>query len=80
MSGLRLLATLLLITSISMAQPARERVQVIVTPDKSDWTYQPGEQPGFTVTVLKDQVPMADADIKYEYGPELMKPETTGTR
>ena len=80
LSGLRLLATLLLITSISMAQPARERVQVIVTPDKSDWTYQPGEQPGFTVTVLKDQVPMADADIKYEYGPELMKPETSGTR
>lgn len=28
--------------TLSYAQPARQAVQVIVTPDKEDWTYEKG--------------------------------------
>jgi cephalosporin-C deacetylase-like acetyl esterase len=55
-----------------IAQPARQLVQVIVTPDKSDWTYEKGEQAQFQIMVLKNNVPLEGIDVKYSIGPELM--------
>jgi cephalosporin-C deacetylase len=81
LTGLLLVSAIVFLSSLnSFAQPARERVQVVVTPDKADWMYQPGEKPEFAVTVLHNQVPMEGVEVKYEYGPELMKPETTGSK
>ena len=55
-----------------IAQRARQLVQVIVTPDKSDWTYEKGEQAQFQIMVLKNNVPLEGIDVKYSIGPELM--------
>ena len=54
------------------SQPAKQLVQVIVTPDKSDWTYEKGEQAQFRIMVLKNSVPLENIDVKYTIGPELM--------
>nr|WP_298651599.1 acetylxylan esterase [uncultured Proteiniphilum sp.] len=55
-----------------IAQPARQLVQVIVTPDKSDWTYAKGEQAQFQIMVLKNNVPLEGIDVKYRINPEKM--------
>ncbi len=54
-------------------------VQVLVTPNKSDWTYQLGEKASFNVTVLTHQVPIEGAEVRYEIGLEKMKPSQQGT-
>lgn len=56
-----------------------EPVQVLVTPDKADWTYKTGEKAKFTVTVLGHQKPIEGSDVRYEIGLEKMKPTQTGT-
>jgi len=63
-----------------VAQPAREVVQVVVTPDKTDWTYKTGEQAQVVVTVYKNNVPIKGVTLNYEHGPELMKPDKTGSQ
>lgn len=67
-----------LITSIGIAQPRIPRVNVIVTPTKTDWTYKIGEQADFEVKILKDGQLMPNADISYEYGLEKMPPMKQG--
>ncbi|MGC4072526.1 MAG: acetylxylan esterase [Nibricoccus sp.] len=47
-------------------------VQVRVSPDHRDWTYQPGENVKFTVTVTADNEPLAGAAITYKAGPEML--------
>lgn len=54
-------------------------IQVLVTPNKADWTYAPGEKVKFTVTVLKNQVPLQNIEAKYTIGLEKMKPDQSGT-
>lgn len=54
-------------------------IQVLVSPDKPDWTYSPGEEAVFTIRVLKHQVPMEDVEVSYTVGPEKMKPIDQGT-
>ena len=74
-----LVLPLLLIYATLSGQPARELVRIVVSPDRTDWTYKPGENPEFTVTVFKDQVPMTGITVNYEYGPEMLKPDVTGS-
>ncbi|SDZ76927.1 Cephalosporin-C deacetylase [Porphyromonadaceae bacterium KH3R12] len=71
----RLFLLLFFILSLCLqgiSQPARQLVQVIVTPDKSDWTYEKGEQAQFQIMVLKNNVPLDGIDVKYRISPELM--------
>ena len=71
----RLFLLLFFILSLCLqgiSQPARQLVQVIVTPDKSDWTYEKGEQAQFQIMVLKNNVPLDVIDVKYRISPELM--------
>jgi len=56
----------------AFSQPAKQLVQVIVIPDKSDWTYEKGEQAQFRIMVLKNNVPLEGIDVKYTVGPELV--------
>lgn len=51
---------------------------MIVTPDKEDWTYEKGQQPQFTITVLKNNVPLEDVTVKYKINPEKMEPWDEG--
>lgn len=66
--------TLALALSIlsGFAQPRRELINVIVAPDKTDWTYKTGERVKFSVAVLENGIPVKNAPIHYSIGPEKM--------
>lgn len=68
-----LLSILILFAFQIIAQPARQLVQVVVTPDKADWTYNTGERAEFTVQVLRNYVPLDGVEVNYTIQPELMK-------
>ena len=71
---------LALIFSLSLvAQPRRELVKVIVTPDHANWTYEIGERAEFSVTVLKNNVPLEGIEIRYVIQPELVDIWDEGT-
>ena len=61
------------------AQPRRELIQVIVTPDRADWTYEAGEQAEFSITVLRNNVPLNGIEIAYTIQPELVEVWDQGT-
>jgi cephalosporin-C deacetylase len=52
------------------AQPREELVKVIVTPNHDDWTYEVGDQAEFTITVLRNNVPLKGIEIKYTIQPD----------
>lgn len=74
------MASILFLNLTGLAQPPKEWIQVVVTPDRESWTYQPGERPEYTVTVLKNSMPLNNITVSYEYGPELVKPVESGTQ
>lgn len=49
--------------------------QIVVAPDRADWTYAPGERVMFNLSVLSDGHPIAGATIKYRVGPEKLEVE-----
>ncbi len=55
------------------AQPKRQLVEVIVTPNKADWTYEVGEQAEFTITVYRNYVPLEGIEVSYKIQPELVE-------
>ncbi|MFC4720962.1 acetylxylan esterase [Geojedonia litorea] len=58
------------ICGIMNAQPREQLVKVMVTPNHTDWTYKTGEQAEFTITALRNNVPLEGAEIKYTIQPE----------
>ncbi|MBD0777839.1 acetylxylan esterase [Maribacter sp. ANRC-HE7] len=73
---------LLLIVFAAMqinAQPSKKLVQVIVSPDQPDWTYQTGERAKFTISVLRNSVPLDGIEVKYRILPEKMDVWEEGT-
>lgn len=52
------------------AQPREQLVEVIVSPNHSDWTYEAGEQAEFTITVLRNNVPIEGIEINYTIQPD----------
>jgi cephalosporin-C deacetylase-like acetyl esterase len=50
-------------------------VQVRVTPDHRDWTYQVGEPVHFSVAVTADNEPLDGTTVTYKVGPEMMPAE-----
>src|SRR5690606_4829703 len=71
-------ALFLALTSFAQSRPPHPN-QVLVSPDKPDWTYAPGEEATFTIRILRHQVPMEDVEVMYTVGPEKMKPVSQGT-
>ena len=55
------------------------RIAVTVTPDRPDWTYQPGEPVTFRVAVVRDGHPVAGATVNYGVGPEMLPPASQAT-
>src|SRR5690606_38998790 len=49
--------------------------QIVVAPDRADWTYAPGEPTAFNIDVLSDGHPIDGATIKYRVGPEKFEVE-----
>lgn len=66
-----LLAVMCLFTWMGMAQIRGEQIRVVVSPDHADWTYKVGESCRFTVRVMRDQLPIEEAVVDYELGPEM---------
>jgi cephalosporin-C deacetylase len=65
-----------------LAQQVRQpfsRIAVTVTPDHTDWTYQPGEPVSFRIDVVRDGHQVTGATVKYTYGPEMLPPAGEGT-
>ena len=67
-----LLSVVTLFVFQTIAQPARQLLQVVVTPDHADWNYKTGDKLEFTVTVLRNNAPVEGIEIKYSIQPELM--------
>ncbi|HSH20265.1 MAG TPA: hypothetical protein VLA03_07415, partial [Draconibacterium sp.] len=63
----------------TMAQPARQLVQVIVTPDQADWTYNTGDKAEFTIQVFRNYVPLDGIEVNYKIQPELVDVWKEGT-
>jgi cephalosporin-C deacetylase len=71
-----------LIVAAPLAQQIRQpfsRVAVTVTPDRKDWTYQPGEPVTFRIDVVRDGHQAVGATVKYGIGPEMLPPVTEAT-
>ncbi|WP_206365236.1 acetylxylan esterase [Sphingobacterium corticibacterium] len=79
---MKFLAALCCCLFISLAGFSQSRsthpIQVLVSPDKPDWTYEPNEEASFSIQVLKHQVPLNDVEITYAVGPEKMTPVNNG--
>ena len=73
------IAFTLLLTLKLTAQPSIEPVQVIVTPNHPDWTYENGDRAEFTIRVFKNNVPIEDMPVEYKIQPELMGVWDSGT-
>lgn len=48
-------------------------VQIRVVLDHRDWTYEIGQSPNFTVSVIADNQPIENVAITYSVGPELSR-------
>lgn len=68
------------ITSLdSLAQSQQgQYIRIMVSPSAPDMIYGTGEAITFDVAIYKFGKLVKDADIQYEIGPELMKPEIKG--
>ena len=71
------------LAAVPLAQTRQpfSRIAVTVTPDRPDWTYQPGEPVTFRIDVVRDGHQVAGTTVKYGVGPEMLPPvtETTAT-
>ncbi|MBI3650759.1 MAG: acetylxylan esterase [Acidobacteria bacterium] len=56
------------------AQERIGRVQVMVSPDHADWTYEVGQAVRFRITALQDSHPLKGAMVSYKIGAEMMPP------
>ena len=64
------LSCFLLFSLCSSAQPRQELVEVMVSPNHSDWTYALGEQAEFSISVFKNSVPLDGIEIEYTIQPD----------
>ncbi len=53
------------------AQIRGKNIEVMITPDRKDWTYRKGETATFNVSILKSGTLLDDAVVDYEAGPEM---------
>ncbi len=70
---------LLFTATLLSAQPRESYVEVVVAPDRADWTYPVGEEVKFTISVLQFGNPVTGANVRYEIMPEKMEPRVSET-
>lgn len=64
------LVSVLLFSFYLSAQPRQELVEVIVTPNQADWTYDIGDQAEFSISVYKNNVPLDGIEVNYTVQPD----------
>jgi len=62
------------------AQPVRRNIEVIVAPDRDDWTYKTGDKVQFTISVFQNGNLVKNAPIRYEIGLEKLDPTIKETK
>jgi cephalosporin-C deacetylase-like acetyl esterase len=70
------------VVAAPLAQATRQpfsRIAVTVTPDRPDWSYQPGDPVTFRIEVVRDGHPVIGAPVKYGVGPEMLPPVKEAT-
>ncbi|MGF1635753.1 MAG: acetylxylan esterase [Cyclobacteriaceae bacterium] len=70
----RLMLLTLLLSHKSYAQPARQLVNIHITPDHKDWVYKIGEIVSFDVSISINGIIQEEIEARYELGPDLMPP------
>ncbi|MCD8079189.1 MAG: acetylxylan esterase [Bacteroides sp.] len=60
------------------AQPAQQLVNVQVVPDRANFIYREGEAVTFHIAVLKNGIPLPQAEIRYRISEDRMTPHTSG--
>ena len=55
-----------------MRNPARQLVNVVVSPDRANWKYKVGEPVEFKVTVLQNDFPLDNITLNYQVEQERM--------
>lgn len=73
MKRFNLLTAIFLFSVLLNAQPSRQLIQIIVTPDKADWTYKTGDKAEFNIQVFRNNIPLDGIEVKYSIQPEQMK-------
>jgi len=64
----------LLLAFAGFAQPVEQAVKVDVTPDAEAWQRRAGEPVTFRIEATRNGVPMRDATLVWQVGPERMSP------
>lgn len=68
------------VNAIAQNSPAPIKlVQFVLTPNNADWNYEPGEMASIEISILKFGVPVKNAELKYEYGKEIVGLDQAGT-
>lgn len=67
-----------LVAVVSYAQPKKTLTSVVVAPEHSDWLYKCGEDATFRIMVLKDGLPLEDAQVYYEISEDMRSPLKKG--
>ncbi|MFN3999499.1 acetylxylan esterase [Algoriphagus sp.] len=70
---LGLLALLIGFSQLSLAQIPKQYLEISVSPDKSDWVYQIGEEVEFIVSVTQSGRPIAVENVRYFVKEEKMQ-------
>ncbi len=65
--------------SQGLTQPSEKYVEVVVAPDRTDWTYQVGDPVNFKISVMQFGNPMPNVEVRYEIGLEKMEPTLSKT-
>ncbi len=73
---------LALLSFLALPMLAQDRIgtiQVRVSTDRSDWSYQPGQPVRFRIVAVQDGHPLSGVQVTYRIGPEMMAPRTEKT-
>jgi cephalosporin-C deacetylase len=68
-------AWILLLVSLATilnAQPKKNLIEIAVTPNHTNWTYNLGEVPVFNIQVLQNGQPLSNSKINYKIGLEQL--------
>lgn len=57
----------------------RNYVTVQLSPDRDSWEYEPGQTVTFTVSVLRENVPLKNVEVSYQWGEEMLPALETGS-
>lgn len=69
-----------LLVALNLQAQTGQYVRVQVSPNHGDWIYKRGEKVRFTVSVLKNNVPLENVVVKWDVSEDMMYPHITGEK